>query len=55
MKILHVTGYYIREMAYQENLLPRGQSELGHDVVVITGTHEPKFKFNDLDRINPPG
>ena len=55
MKILHVTGYYIREMAYQENLLQRGQSELGHDVVVITGTHEPKFKFNDLDRINPPG
>lgn len=55
MKILHVTGYYIREMAYQENLLPKGQSELGHDVVVITGTHEPRFKFNGSDRINPVG
>lgn len=55
MRIVHVTGYFAVNMAYQENLLPRGQFELGHEVYVLTGTNEPDFGFNRDTRVNPPG
>ncbi len=55
MRIVHVTGYYVRGMAYQENLLPAGQAELGHDVTLITGTNEPDFGFNAERRVHEPG
>jgi 1,2-diacylglycerol 3-alpha-glucosyltransferase len=50
MRLVHVTGYYAVGMAYQENLLPLGQVELGHDVTVITGRLEPDFGFNKINR-----
>ena len=46
MKIVHVTGYFADGYGYQENLLPLGQSELGHDVHVVTCKNEPDFGFN---------
>jgi hypothetical protein len=55
MRIVHVTGYYVRGMAYQENLLPAGQAELGHDVAVITGTNDPDFGFNSATRFHARG
>ena len=55
MKIVHVTSYFIKDMAYQENLLPRGQVELGHDVVVLTGSINPDFGFNTDSREMPRG
>lgn len=36
MKILHITGYYNEDLAYQENMLTRGQHELGNEVLVLT-------------------
>ena len=55
MKIVHVTGYYIKDMAYQENLLPAGQAVNGHNVTIITGRNEPSFQFNKHNRIKPLG
>lgn len=50
MRIVHVTGYFVEGMAYQENLLPLGQAELGHEVIVLTGHCEPDFGFNTKTR-----
>ena len=50
MKIVHVTGYFVAGMAYQENLLPMGQAELGNKVCVLTGLNEPDFGFNTTTR-----
>lgn len=36
MKIVHICQYYNDGYGYQENLLPRYQKKLGHDVCVIT-------------------
>lgn len=55
MKIVHVTSYFMQDMAYQENLLPRGQVELGHDVVILTGSINPNFGFNTDSRAMPRG
>jgi len=55
MKIVHVTGYFAPQMAYQENLLPVGQFELGHEVFILTGKNEPDFGFNRETRKNPAG
>lgn len=52
MKIIHVTGYYIEDMAYQENLLPAGQVVLGHNVTIFTGVNDPQFTFNQNSRRN---
>ena len=51
LKILHICQYYNDGYGYQENLLPRYQKKLGHDVKVITsdrmsyfaGEKEPKI------------
>lgn len=50
MRIVHVTGYFVENMAYQENLLPVGQVELGHEVYILTGKNEPDFGFNTTSR-----
>jgi len=50
--ITHVTGYFVEGMAYQENLLPAGQGELGHNVFVITGDIDPDYGFNSESRIH---
>lgn len=44
MKILHVCQYYNDGYGYQENLLPRAQANLGHDVVVVTSPKGSLFK-----------
>lgn len=36
MKILHITAYYNDGWGYQENLLPKYQKEMGHEVILIT-------------------
>jgi len=46
MKIAHVSGYFMESASYQENLLTRGQSELGHEVHYLTSKYEPEFKIN---------
>jgi glycosyltransferase involved in cell wall biosynthesis len=46
LKILHICQYYNEGWGYQENLLPRYQKKLGHDVVVITSDRRP-FYVND--------
>jgi hypothetical protein len=55
MKIVHVTGYFVADMAYQENLLPIGHAELGHDVVLITGCNDPNFGYNAKFRKHEAG
>ena len=55
MKILHVTAYYMDGMGYQENMLPKGQAELGHDVVVICGNRHPNYKHIRDERDSMPG
>jgi 1,2-diacylglycerol 3-alpha-glucosyltransferase len=52
MRIVHVTGFFIEGMSYQENLLPAGQAALGHDVHVISGTRDPDFGFNSETRFH---
>ena len=55
MKIVHVSGYFMESASYQENLLTRGQSELGHKVYYLTSKYEPEFKINKKDREKPLG
>jgi len=43
MKILHVVQYYNDGYSYQENLLPKYQSKLGHDVVLVTSDRMSPF------------
>lgn len=43
MKIVHICQYYNVGYGYQENLLPRYQKKLGHDVVVITSDRKSYF------------
>ncbi len=43
MKILHICQYYNDGYGYQENLLPRYQAKLGHDVFVITSDRKSYF------------
>lgn len=43
MKIVHICQYYNDGYGYQENLLPRYQKKLGHDVCVITSDRKSYF------------
>ena len=43
MKIVHICQYYNDGYGYQENLLPRYQKKLGHDVKVITSDRMSYF------------
>lgn len=55
MKIVHVNGYFMENAAYQENLLPVGQYELGHEVYLVTSRFEPIMKVNANSRTLPIG
>ena len=35
MKIVHIAGYFMPELGYQEYYLAKKHRELGHDVYVI--------------------
>jgi len=43
MKIVHICQYYNDGYGYQENLLPRYEKKLGHDVVVNTSDRKSYF------------
>ena len=43
MKILHICQYYNDGYGYQENLLPRYQQKLGHEVLVVTSDRTSHF------------
>ncbi len=56
MKIVHVMGWYIPNMGYQENYLPSEQKKLGYDVEIVTSDRIPSFKefrgeVHDKDRV----
>lgn len=44
MKIVHIMGWYIPKMGYQENFLPAEQKKLGVDVEIITSDRVPEYK-----------
>ncbi len=51
MKILHICQYYNDGYGYQENLLPRYQKKLGHDVKVITSDRMSYFSGGKKTKI----
>jgi glycosyltransferase involved in cell wall biosynthesis len=51
MKIVHICQYYNDGWGYQENLLPRYQKKLGHDVVVITSDRRSFYPKDKNKRI----
>lgn len=51
MKILHICQYYNDGWGYQENLLPRYQKKLDHDVVVVTSDRRPFYASDKNPRI----
>ena len=54
MRILHIMSWYMPNMIYQENYLPKHQQDLGHDVLIITGNkHDSKFKKLIETKIKP--
>lgn len=55
MTIIHVNGYFKEDVIYQENLLTKGQLELGHNVILITSRYEPEMKINIGNRKKPAG
>lgn len=55
MKIVHFNGYFNEDLAYQENFLTLGQSELGHDVTLLTSRYEMDVKVNSKTRKRPAG
>lgn len=55
MKIIHINGYFMESAAYQENLLPVGQYELGNEVYLVTSRFEPLMKINANTRTRPLG
>lgn len=51
MKIVHICQYYNDGYGYQENLLPRYQARLGHNVVVITSDRRSYFAGENKAKI----
>ena len=51
IKILHICQYYNDDWGYQENLLPRYQAKLGHEVVVVTSDRRPYYVGDTNPRI----
>ncbi len=53
MKILHIMGWYVPGMGYQENYLPAAQKKLNNEVVILTSNQIPKHGgFNNTDAFN---
>jgi glycosyltransferase involved in cell wall biosynthesis len=48
-RIVHVTGYYIDTMSYQENIFPAAQKKIGNSVYIITSSYFPDFVSNPKD------
>ena len=44
MKIMHVSQWYNNGFGYHENLLPKYQAKMGHDVILVTSDREFYFK-----------
>lgn len=53
MKIVHIHQYYNDGLGYQENILPRYQAKLGHEVILITSNLSNGF--NNDERIKKVG
>lgn len=51
IKILHICQYYNDGWGYQENLLPKYQAKLGHEVVVVTSDRRPYYAGDSNPRI----
>lgn len=51
MKIVHVCQYYNDGYGYQENLLPKYQAKLGHEVMVITSDRMSYFSGEKKPKI----
>lgn len=51
MKLVHICQYYNDGYGYQENLLPKYQAKLGHEVLLITSDRCTDFTFNRKSRI----
>jgi len=55
MKIIHITQCYNDGFGYHENILPKYQLKLGHDVIVVTSERESYFKeLSDKNRRKEP-
>lgn len=55
MNIVHFNGYFKEDLAYQENFLTVGQSELGNNVTLLTSRYETDVKVNAKTRKHPVG
>ena len=60
MRILHIclSCFYVRGWGYQENILPRMQGRLGHDIVILARAQDKKEDqviYIDNDYINEDG
>lgn len=51
VKIIHIAQYYNEGFGYQENLLPRYQAKLGHEVVLITSDRQSYFAGDKRPKI----
>jgi len=51
LKIIHICQYYNEGYGYQENLLPRYQAKLGHEVMVITSDRMGYFSGKRIPKI----
>jgi len=54
--IVHVMGYYVPNLGYQENFLPFEQAKLGHEVHIVTGDRyvpHPSYKTVYEPRLGP--
>lgn len=55
MRIAHITGYFNEKVAYQENMLTKGQVELGHEVYVLTSNLLIELPGQKDSRLMPVG
>lgn len=51
MKIVHICQYYNDNYGYQENLLPKYQKKLGHEVSIITSDRTSYFTNNQKPNV----
>lgn len=52
MKILHIANRYYEGFGYQENIMPRYQKKLGHDVVVVVSSYRKREFIGFLTESN---
>ena len=49
MNILHITGYYNKNVSYQENLLPKGERKHKNNVYIITSNMKPSYGLGAIN------